>query len=160
MIYFCTYKIVNFFVVTLIPGLISGIGVYWVGILRENKAELLRVKNLKSGVSSEMKSNLEFAKHNVSVADRKINESANSLNLIFFKNAAAVNLLSYSNIEMDATSMEKLRHYIVVVEHVNSIATDYSQTLSPNIGKELIKYCSQDSEVASLPKVISNITLK
>ena len=108
--------------------------------------ERIRKKNILSYVKAEMQFNQEFAKHNKGCVERILNGSSKTNNLLNYENTASRKFLQDDYIKTNKELSNAIMDFVVVVEHVNSIITEFKE--SHNNGSELIDYSiglNQDS---------------
>lgn len=152
-------------IVSALAIVFSGVLVYCLEKRRGNKREKERKRNLIKGLQSETQVNIEFAEHNVRMIQNHTATGTlaglQSLNLLSFKNACADEILGYANISLSGEQRKSIRHYIVVVEHVNSIIKDYLESKKPDgtlrvdKASDVERFCSTDKD--SLTKAINEI---
>lgn len=121
--------------------------------------ERRRKKNILSSVKAEMQFNEEFAKHNKGCVERIQNGSSKTYNLINYENTASRKILQDEYIKTKEELSDSIMHFVVVVEHVNSIITEFKE--SHNNASELIDYSTglnQDSISKNSKEILQLLT--
>lgn len=137
----------------------GGLFVFLLEMIFRYFAEKRRKKNILSCVKAEMKFNQEFAKHNKECVERIQSNSSETYNLINYENTASRKFLQDEYIKTNKELSNAIMHFVVVVEHVNSIITEFKE--SHNNGSELIDYSTglnQDSIYKNSKKILQLLT--
>ena len=138
-------------ILSAIIGALSAFLLSWIQTIRQ---ESRRRKNIVSYALSELKMNREYSAHNIGRVGA-FNPKEPLFNFILFKNKAIEIFIADDKFKINEVDKNELAHFIVVVEHVNSIIEEYKS--NQNIGKTLINYCGGDSEEDSIEKNVNKI---
>ncbi|HWB64221.1 MAG TPA: hypothetical protein VG603_11965 [Chitinophagales bacterium] len=143
--------------IVIAAALLSGLVVWLINFVWEVCKGKKRNKNILDYLGFEMQNNIEYAKHNVDCIEKYENKTAEAVNFLVFENKAARDYMANEGKKENSELIKNVAHFIVVVEHVNTILRDYERGLK---SPEIKDYCigeEKDSVEGNAKKILNQL---